>query len=312
MPKVSVIIPAYNAMSYLPETLESVFGQTFTDLEILIVNDGSLDDIVEWASQIADSRVKFISQANQGVSAARNTGIIKAQGEYIAFLDADDLWEPTKLEKQVHCLEANPTVGLAYTWTNFIDEFGQSTGVSIFSHAEGNVWQEIVVRDMVSTGSSTMIRAECFDKVGLFDSDLCVGEDRDMWTRIAACYPFAVIKEPLTLYRRHPQNTTKSNEKIIPELSRVIEKTFKDTPQNLLYLKNRSYGWMNIFAAWAAIEEEKDYKQALYYSQQAIQKYPQLRFTSIYLRLKIATTMLSLFGPQTYDKIKGFKKSLGS
>lgn len=312
MPKVSVIIPAYNAMSYLPETLESVFGQTFTDLEILIVNDGSLDDIVEWASQIGDSRVKFISQANQGVSAARNTGIIKAQGEYIAFLDADDLWEPTKLEKQVHCLEANPTVGLAYTWTNFIDEFGQSTGVSIFSHAEGNVWQEIVVRDMVSTGSSTMIRAECFDKVGLFDSDLCVGEDRDMWTRIAACYPFAVIKEPLTLYRRHPQNTTKSNEKIIPELSRVIEKTFKDTPQNLLYLKNRSYGWMNIFAAWAAIEEEKDYKQALYYSQQAVQKYPQLRFTSIYLRLKIATTMLSLFGPQTYDKIKGFKKSLGS
>lgn len=312
MPKVSVIIPAYNAMSYLPETLESVFGQTFTDLEILIVNDGSLDDIVEWASQIGDSRVKFISQANQGVSAARNTGIIKAQGEYIAFLDADDLWQPTKLEKQVHCLEANPTVGLAYTWTNFIDEFGQSTGVSIFSHAEGNVWQEIVVRDMVSTGSSTMIRAECFDKVGLFDSDLCVGEDRDMWTRIAACYPFAVIKEPLTLYRRHPQNTTKSNEKIIPELSRVIEKTFKDTPQNLLYLKNRSYGWMNIFAAWAAIEEEKDYKQALYYSQQAVQKYPQLRFTSIYLRLKIATTMLSLFGPQTYDKIKGFKKSLGS
>lgn len=312
MPKVSVIIPAYNAMSYLPETLESVFGQTFTDLEILIVNDGSLDDIVEWASQIGDSRVKFISQANQGVSAARNTGIIKAQGEYIAFLDADDLWEPTKLEKQVHCLEANPTVGLAYTWTNFIDEFGQSTGVSIFSHAEGNVWQEIVVRDMVSTGSSTMIRAECFDKVGLFDSDLCVGEDRDMWTRIAACYPFAVIKEPLTLYRRHPQNTTKSNEKIIPELSRVIEKTFKDTPQNLLYLKNRSYGWMNIFAAWAAIEEEKDYKQALYYSQQAVQKYPQLRFTSIYLRLKIATTMLSLFGPQTYDKIKGLKKSLGS
>lgn len=312
MPKVSVIIPAYNAMSYLPETLESVFGQTFTDLEILIVNDGSLDDIVEWASQIGDSRVKFISQANQGVSAARNTGIIKAQGEYIAFLDADDLWEPTKLEKQVHCLEANPTVGLAYTWTNFIDEFGQSTGVSIFSHAEGNVWQEIVVRDMVSTGSSTMIRAECFDKVGLFDSDLCVGEDRDMWTRIAAYYPFAVIKEPLTLYRRHPQNTTKSNEKIIPELSRVIEKTFKDTPQNLLYLKNRSYGWMNIFAAWAAIEEEKDYKQALYYSQQAVQKYPQLRFTSIYLRLKIATTMLSLFGPQTYDKIKGFKKSLGS
>ena len=101
MSKVSVIIPAYNAMNYLPQTLKSVLQQTFTDFEILIINDGSSDDIVEWSSQISDSRVKLISQINQGVSAARNTGIRNAQGEYIAFIDADDLWEPTKLEKQV-------------------------------------------------------------------------------------------------------------------------------------------------------------------------------------------------------------------
>ncbi|MEM7714190.1 MAG: glycosyltransferase family A protein [Cyanobacteria bacterium P01_A01_bin.68] len=310
MPKISIIIPAYNAMSYLPETLESVFGQTFTDFEILIINDGSSDDIVEWASQITDSRVKLISQANQGVSTARNTGIRKSQGEYIAFLDADDLWEATKLEKQVICLDNNPTVGLVYTWTAFIDQFSKPTGVSIVSHAEGNVWEEIVVRDMISTGSCTMIRAECFDKVGLFDSDLWIGEDRDMWIRIAACYLFAVIKEPLTLYRRHHQNTTKSNKIIIPQLSRVIEKTFKDTPENLLYLKKRSYGWMNMFAAWCAIDEEKDHKQATYYRQQAVQHYPQLLFTSMHLRLSVVIIILALFGPQTYDKVRKFKKSL--
>ncbi|MGD1913659.1 MAG: glycosyltransferase family 2 protein [Rivularia sp. (in: cyanobacteria)] len=327
MPKISIIIPAYNAMSYLPETLESVFGQTFTDFEILIINDGSSDDIVEWVSQITESRlkgsheiflrrkkfgrvpVKLISQANQGVSAARNTGIRKAQGEYIAFLDADDLWGATKLEKQVVCLDNNPTVGLVYTWTAFIDQFSKPTGVSIISQFEGNVWEKIVVRDMISTGSCTMIRAECFDKVGLFDSDLWVGEDRDMWTRIAACYPFAVIKEPLTLYRRHPQNTTKSNKIIIPQLSRVIEKTFRDTPENLLYLKKRSYGWMNIFAAWCAIDEE-DHKQATYYRQQAVQHYPQLLFTLMHLRLLVVIIILTLFGPQTYDKVRGFKKSL--
>lgn len=312
MPKVSVIIPAYNAMTYLPETLESVFQQTFTDLEILIVDDGSLDNIVEWVSQIPDSRVKLISQKNQGVSAARNTGIRNCNGEYIAFLDADDLWEPTKLAKQVNSLDANKRVGLVYTWTNFIDEFSQETGVSIVSHAEGNIWQEIIVRDMISTGSSTLIRAECFDKVGYFDSDLSIGEDRDMWIRIAACYPFAVIKEPLTLYRRHPQNTTKSNEKIIPQLSRVIEKTFQDTPQNLLYLKNRSYGWMYIFAAWSSLQQDKDHKQASYYRQQAIKHYPQLFFTPIHLRLFTAITMLTLFGSQTYEKLRSFKKNLSN
>lgn len=310
MPKVSIIIPAYNAMTYLPETLESAFKQTFTDFEILIINDGSSDNIVEWVSRITDERVKLISQENQGVSAARNTGINNSQGEYIAFLDADDLWESTKLEKQVNCLEVNPTVGLTYTWTNFINQFSQPTGVSIVSHAEGNVWEEIVVRDMISTGSSTMIRAECFNKVGLFDSDLSVGEDRDMWTRIAAVYPFAVIKEPLTLYRRHSTNTTKSNQTIIPQLSKVIEKTFQNTPENKIYLKNRSYGWMNIFAAWSAIEEEKDYKQAKYYRLQAVKHYPQLHFTSMYLRLSIAIAMLALFGYQTYDKIRGLKKIL--
>ncbi|MEO1375902.1 MAG: glycosyltransferase family 2 protein [Cyanobacteria bacterium J06635_10] len=312
MPKVSIIIPAYNAMNYLPETLESVFEQTFTDFEILIINDGSSDDIVEWASKITDSRVKLIGQANQGVSAARNTGISKSQGKYIAFLDADDLWKATKLEKQVTCLDNNSTVGLVYTWTAFIDKFSKPTGVSIISHAEGNVWEEIVVRDMISTGSCTMIRAECFDKVGLFDSDLWVGEDRDMWTRIAACYPFAVIKEPLTLYRRHPQNTTKSNKIIVPQLSRVIEKTFKDTPENLLYLKNRSYGWMNIFAAWCAIDVEIDHKQATYYRQKAVQHYPQLLFTSMHLRLLVVIIILSLFGPQTYDRVRRFKKSLSN
>lgn len=311
MPKISVIIPVYNAMTYLPETLESVFKQTFSDFEILIINDGSSDNVVEWVSQITDSRVKLISQANQGVSAARNTGINNSQGEYIAFLDADDLWKPTKLEKQVNRLEANPTVGLAYTWTAFIDQFSQPVGVSLISHIEGNVWEKIVVRDMISTGSSTMIRAECFDKVGLFDSDLSIGEDRDMWTRIASCYPFAVIKEPLTLYRRHPQNTTKNNKKIVPELSRVIEKTFQNTPEKLLYLKSRSYGWMNILAAWLANDEDKDYKQAIYYRQQAVQHYPQMRFTSIYIRLSIAIIILAIFGPQTYGKVRGLKKTLG-
>ena len=104
MPKVSVIIPTYNAMTYLPETVESVLRQTYSNFELLIIDDGSSDQTVQWVSQLVDSRVRLISQENQGASVARNTGIAHAQGEYVAFLDADDLWEPTKLEQQVRCL----------------------------------------------------------------------------------------------------------------------------------------------------------------------------------------------------------------
>jgi glycosyltransferase involved in cell wall biosynthesis len=124
MPKVSVIIPAYNAMTYLPETLESVLNQTFTDFEVLIINDGSCDGVDEWASHIQDSRVRLISQANQGLPGARNTGIWHSKGEYLAFLDADDIWESSKLEKQVKCLDKNLNVGMVSSWISTIDPNG--------------------------------------------------------------------------------------------------------------------------------------------------------------------------------------------
>src|SRR4028119_528470 len=124
MPKVSVIVPAYNAMAYLPETLQSVLTQTFNSFEVLIINDGSSDEIVEWASEVKDSRVKLISQENQGLSGARNTGIWSSQGEYLAFLDADDIWEPTKLEKQVQCLEEDNNIGMVSSGISTIDPNG--------------------------------------------------------------------------------------------------------------------------------------------------------------------------------------------
>jgi len=128
MPKVSVVIPAYNAMTYLPETVESVLKQTFTNFEVLIINDGSSDHIMQWVTEISDSRVRLISQENQGLPGARNTGIAQAQGEYVAFLDANDWWEPTKLEKQVRCFEERPSVGLVYTWTALINASRQPNG----------------------------------------------------------------------------------------------------------------------------------------------------------------------------------------
>ena len=211
MMKVSVVIPAYNCMAFLPATLDSVLKQTFSNFEVLIVDDGSPDQVGAWAAQVADARVRLISQANQGVAEARNTGIAESEGEYIAFLDNDDLWHPTKLEKQVHYFEANPTVGVVYTWTVLVDEQEQPTGRIFASQAEGNVWQALLESDVISNGSSAMVRRCCFETVGGFDRNLNFAADLDMWLRLTTHYPFGLIKEPLTLYRQHSNSMSKES-----------------------------------------------------------------------------------------------------
>ena len=200
MPKVSVVIPAYNAMPYLPQTLNSVLGQSLTDFEVLIIDDGGTDHIQTWFAQsVIDLRVKLISQINQGLSGARNTGITNAQGEYVVFLDADDLWAPTKLEKQVHSLDKNLAVGLVYNWTALIDAAGEPTGRIMGGDIEGNVLEQILQRNIIDC-PSVLVRRKCFENVGMFDCTLRSVEDWDMWIRIAERYPFAVTKEPLVYY----------------------------------------------------------------------------------------------------------------
>jgi len=303
MVKISVIIPAYNTMTYLPETVESVLRQTYTDFEVLIINDGSSDHIVQWASQIADFRVRLISQENQGLPGARNTGIAQAQGEYIAFLDADDLWEPTKLEEQVRCLEDNPTVGLVHTWMLLVDEQGKSTGRVMTSNAEGDVWKQVVERNVIAC-PSVMVCRDCFETVGVFDRNLRSIEDWDMWIRIASRYPFAVIKKPLAYYRQLPSSMSK-NCKVMEEAFRiVIEKTFQSAPSELLYLKNRSYGHANLCLAWKSLQScVRDYKLAVHFRQQAISHYPQLRYSREYIRLSFAIAAMRLLGSDGYSRM---------
>jgi glycosyltransferase involved in cell wall biosynthesis len=303
MPKVSVVIPSYNSMAYLPETLESVLGQTFSDFEVLVINDGSSDHIVEWSSQIEDARVKLISQDNKGLAGARNTGIAEAQGEYVAFLDADDSWEPTKLEKQVYSLESNPAVGLVYTWTAYVDQLGIPTKRVIAFSAEGKVWEQVITKDIICNGSSAMVRHSCLKHVGEFDSDMHPVEDWDMWIRLAEHYPFSVVKEPLVYYRQHPNSLSKNRPSMIQGFTQVIEKAFRSAPLESLHLRGQSYGWLNFYQAWNSVNLE-DYEEAVYYQQQALLHYPRLRYSENFMRLSLAITMMRWFGPQSYRGIK--------
>lgn len=303
MPKVSVIIPAYNAMTYLPATLENVLGQTFTDFEVLVIDDGSSDCTAAWVGQIQDRRVRLISQANQGMCAARNQGIALAQGEYIAFLDADDLWHPTKLAKQVRCLDECPDVGLVYTWTALIDREGRPTGRLFASHAEGDVWQQLVQHNITESGSSPMVRRSCFETVGVFDPDLPHAGDWDMCLRIAACYPFQVIKEPLVYYRQYSNSMSKNWQRVEKCFYTVLEKAFQSQPPELENLKNRCYGLANITLAWKCLQTQtKDYKKAIQFRSTAIAYSPQLRYSKEYVRLSVAIAIVRWCGADGYNR----------
>ena len=301
----SVLVPAYNAMDFLPETIASVLAQTYRNFELIIVNDGSTDTTEDWVKGLSDPRIKLISQENKGLSGARNTGLLHAKGQYIAFIDADDLWSPTKLEKQVRKLDNSPAVGLVYSWIALIDETGEMQGKLRKNRASGDVWIDLTIHNIVECGSVALVRRECFDRVGLFDETLpfSCSEDWDMWLRIAAYYPFELIEEPLVYYRCHTNNLSSRWQAMEESFQIVLKKAFDSAPDALQVHKNKSYGFAKLRVAWKALQNSGgDGKTARQLERQAIGYYPQIRLTGEYLRFKIALITVQFFGLPAYNQ----------
>lgn len=214
-PRVSVVIPAYNAARYLPQAIDSVLAQTFRDYEVIVVDDGSTDDTPRVLSWYEDE-VAVIRQPNQGRAAARNAGIAAARGEYIAFLDADDLWLPEKLERQLALFRRRPEIGWAYCDYRRLNEKGPEETTYLRRRGlqpppEGWILPELLATGVAWT-MTVVVRRECFGRVGLFDPSFPVAQDYDMWLRLAAEYEVGCVNEPLALYRRHPEQVTRSSE----------------------------------------------------------------------------------------------------
>ena len=302
VPKVSVVIPAYNAMTYLPLTLASVLAQSFNDFEVIIVNDGSADHIESWFDRVVhDPRVKLVSQSNKGLSGARNTGIRHAQGRYIAFLDADDVWEPEKLEKQVHVLDLDEHVGLVYTWVAYIDEQGLPTGRIQKNDAEGMIWPALVQKNVVECGSVALVRRECFDAAGFFNEDLRAVEDLDMWLRIAEFYEFRVIKEPLVYYRQHTASLSRQWSIMETSFRQVLDQAFASASPDQLKLKARSYALAYLCVAWKPIQHEcRDYGESMRLLVRAIRYDAAIMFTSNFWRLCLALICIRCLGNAGY------------
>jgi glycosyltransferase involved in cell wall biosynthesis len=242
MPAISVIIPVYNADQTIIETIASVQKQTFTDFEMVVIDDGSLDQTLEMLSCIEDHRLKIFSYSNQGTAAARNRGISHATGDFIALLDADDLWTPDKLERQLEALQQNPQAGAAYSWTTyFVDQnikrrFFPSKPV----YFQGNVYAQLLIRNFIAHGSNLLIRRKAVESVGEFDSTCQHCEDWDFYLRLAARWPFVLVPKHQVLYRQSLQSKSSNLHTFEQAGLKMINKAFQAAPLELRSLKCQS------------------------------------------------------------------------
>ena len=204
---VSVIVPVYNGEAFLAETIGSVQAQTLPDWELLIVNDGSTDGSAAIAQRFAaeDARIQVFTKPNGGVAAARNFGLERVRGTFVAFLDADDLYEPTNLAQKVAYLAANP----ATQWVTAAEmPFDSDTGQQHppISGGEGAVLDALLTfgGNVVHSPTAVMARADFLRGAGGFDEQLSTSADWELWVRLAARSPLGCLAEPLTRYRLHP------------------------------------------------------------------------------------------------------------
>lgn len=202
---VSAVIPTYNGTRYLAEAVHSVMAQTYEVLEIIVVDDGSQEDIEKILSPFFP-KVNYVRQENAGPAAARNHGISIAKGDLIAFLDDDDVWHPTKIAVQVSRLIENPRCALVYSYAELIDENGRVIPNEAPVPTEfpcGSVYLEFLRKNRINTPSVTLVRREVFEEIGLFDENKeCIScEDYDLWLRIASNYEVLFCPETIASYR---------------------------------------------------------------------------------------------------------------
>jgi len=235
LPLISVIIPTYNADKFIAEAIESVLAQTYKMFEIIVVDDGSTDKTTDILRKYHE-KIQYIFQENRGPSAARNVGINIAQGEYICFLDADDLWTSDKLEAQLKYLNRHPEV--VFVFSDHQDFKGEETGAGTFlsdknafegmPFQEGliqNAFKKLLQENFIST-PTVMLKKGCFEKTGLFDEDLWSVEDRDLWIRMAAHFSLACLPKVLCKRRVHQSNISRQSELAFRSRIKVFEKNW--------------------------------------------------------------------------------------
>lgn len=258
MPRISVIIPTYNCAAFLPETLESVFAQTYSDLEIILVDDGSTDNTPTVVAPYLN-RITYVRQKNGGLPAARNTGIRAAKGELIALLDADDLWIVDKLKRQLPRF-GDAEVGIVYSdfSVRYTDgRFQQSYLVNRPLASEGYVLENYI-RSRFLFPSTMVIRQKCFEEFGLFDEEMLACEDIELFARICSRWKVARVDTPLVVRYEGTHNITSNSRKInqytILALQKVLARQ-SDLPKSTREIIDKELGQQHWWYGYAAFKD---------------------------------------------------------
>lgn len=252
MPRVSVIIPTYNQARFVSATVQSILNQTYKDLETIVVIDGSTDDTKIQLEKFGN-KIKVVEQERSERAIARNNGVKHSSGEYIAFVDSDDIWKPNKLEKQIPVLEENEETVLVYSACERVDEYGnnikrakrQTQGYS------GKVFEKLLLRNFV-VSATPVVRREIFEKSEGFITKYVPYEDWELWLRLSAFGKFIFIDSPLASYRIHPMQTVKlvTAEKIEQVTSSLLNDSFK-LKEVSKKIQRESLGFANLrFCYW--------------------------------------------------------------
>jgi glycosyltransferase involved in cell wall biosynthesis len=243
-PLVSVIIPAYNHELYIEEALQSVIDQTYPNIELIVINDGSTDKTAEIIQKFVDNHkdfnMQFINKKNEGVCETLNKGIEMSKGEYISFLASDDLWLPNKISVQVEYMERNRKTGMVFSdamfilyndrtdikWSDYKPELKKYFKNGMVNDVD--LYYLLLTRPLIPA-LTVLVRKSVINKVGLFDKNL-VYEDNDMWLRIAREYPIAYIDIPLAYYRLHNTNVSNDASFMLKGMMQTVHKHFRMEP----------------------------------------------------------------------------------
>ena len=276
LPTVSIVISAYHNISYLTATIESILQQTYDNFEILVfIND--YHQIYPWFKRQPDSRLRFILQSDLGLATTFNQGILEARGKYISLIEPGDLWHPSKLQKQVFCLDHYSQVDLVHSSSISIarqsqrsfNHFAIEPDLGIGLHTFKTMQQPIADRTATVVGkhssvsnyeagseilaqnqlvsSSVMLRRRCFERVGLLDPELQIAPDWEMWIRLSHHYQFMAIAEPLVYCRQLQQTESENWLKLETDLQIIIEKTYALLSPEARRKKQRSYSYASLF-----------------------------------------------------------------
>ena len=239
---ISVIVPAYNVAEFLRESVDSALAQTFRDIEVIVVDDGSTDSSADTLRDLDDPRLRVIRQDHQGSAAARNSGLRLASGELMAFLDADDRWAPRNLERQAAFLRDHPEVDITFGHSLLIDEEGRSLGFKSSSCAGIIELSQLLRTNEIGNGSCLLLRREALDRAGWFDTTLAACVDLDVWLRVASLRSRNVVAIPevLTFYRRRQGQVSSDWRRMEAAYLQLFERLKRVAPLDVQREENRS------------------------------------------------------------------------